>query len=238
MKMANYLLAAKVDELPIDYKWSVSIGNKFHGATDDDNPKLGKAIGQIGSKASYGLVIASVEWVIARLSRHLDVSDALLRVEASWAAMIDRRYAQLSAPDAPDVDDRFVLTGPLWSSLAMMCDCFEESIEPSDDAGLFDASIGLALLAQHVVGRSPLFKTWLPDTLRRLQQVAPNQRLPLEDQAPVLREAFDPAGHAPGTEGALRDAFLATLDPDRNPYLRPADELKAQGLANPYPGRP
>jgi hypothetical protein len=238
MKIANYLLAAKVDELPIDYKWSVSIGNKFHGATDDDNPKLGKALGLVNHKASYGLVIANVEWVIARLSRHADVSDALLRVEASWAAMIDKRYARLSAPEAPDVDEQIAVKGPLWSSVAIMCNCFEESIEPSIDLGLFDSSIALAMLGQHVVGRSPLFKAWLPDTLKRLQQIAPNVRQPLEDEPPVLREAFDPAGYAPGTEDALRDAFIATLDPDRNPYLRPAAELKADGMAAPYPGKP
>ncbi|PWY36407.1 hypothetical protein [Pseudomonas sp. RW409] len=238
MKIANYLLTAKVDELPIDYKWSVSIGNKFHGVTNDDNPKLGKALGQINEKASYGLVIACVEWVVARLSRHLDVSDALLRVEASWAAMIDPRYAQLSAPDAPDVDERFVLTGPLWSSLTMMCDSFEESIQTSDGTGLFDSSISLVLLGQHVVGRSPLFKTWLPDTLQRLQQISPNRHQPLPNQAPVLRETFDPAGYVAGSEDALRDAFLATLDPDRNPYLRPVDELNALGMTTPYPGKP
>jgi len=238
MKMANYLLAAKVDELPIDYKWSVSIGNKFHGASDDDNPKLGRALGLIDDKASYGLIIAITEWVIVRLSRHLDVSDALQRVEASWAAMIDPRYARLVAPDAPDVDEHVELKGPLWSSLAIMCDCFEEGIAPSNAAGFFDASIALAMLGQHVVGRSPLFKTWLPATLKRLQQQAPNRRQPLAQQPPVLREFFDPAGIAPGTEDALRDAFIATLDPARNPYLRPAAELIAAGLANPYPGTP
>jgi hypothetical protein len=227
MNLPDHLLQTGIDQLPLDYKWDVSIGNKFQGARSESKPKLAEAIRAISTKASYGLVIAATEWVAVRLSRHIDVSDSLQRIEASWAAMIDARYANLPEPDEPDVDARFVLTGPLWTSAAMMGDCFEYGIVPDDNTIFFDTSIGVCMLVEHVCGRSPAFKAWLPETLRRLQQQHPDVALPVSAQPPAGVDFFRPAGAG---------SFIATLSPQRNPYLRSAAELQADGKANPYPG--
>lgn len=229
MNIPDHLQQTGIDQLPIDYKWDVRVGNKFMGANAESKPKLAEAIRGISDKAAFGLSIAAAEWVVTRLSRQTEVSDNLQRIEAAWAAMLDPRYADMAEADDPDTDDELPVTGPVWTATTMMGDAFEYGIAANDNAPIFSAAIGLCMLAEHVCGRSPAFKAWLPETLARLQREHPATDDEVEDQAPVGMEFFRPAGTPP---------LLETLLPGGNPYLRSADELRAEGISDPYPAQP
>ncbi|UXH80654.1 hypothetical protein [Roseateles amylovorans] len=233
MTLIDHLNASGVARLGIDYQWTVRTADKFMAARSEDKPKLADAFRAINDRALFGLIIANTEWVVARVAQQADpmkVGDALRRIEAAWVALVDPRYAQLPEPDdAEEADGNMAADGPIWAATTMMGDAFAEGLEPGDPESIFNVALGLSMLAEHVCGRSPAFKSWLPELLKRLQQTHPAERVPMSAQKPASIADFRPAG-AP----SIFDGLL----PEQNPYLRPAAELLKAGMAAPYRHQP
>jgi hypothetical protein len=236
MTLPSYLQAAKVADKPIDYKWDVQIQNRIAASDADRKPALAKAVGKLSVKAAFAFGVACAGWVVARLSNQTDVADALLRLDAAWAATADARYAEL--PDPVDVDPDKVnpAADPVYQAMAILSDMHQQYLVGRGDHVLMDAYI-LALLAEHVAGRNATFKKWVPDVLKRLGKAHPNSSKPLAKEASVARELLDADPPSKIDLSASQARLLTSLDPARNPYLVAAADLKAAGIATPYSGK-
>lgn len=239
MSLPDYLVDAGVSQQPLDYDWDTRIQNGFLAADADRKPKLAKVLDQISYRAMFGLNVALAEWIAARLAAHIDVTDALLRTEAAWAACIDPRYARLPKPAKPAPDSDRTISAPLYLSQLFLMSTHEACLTVTLTK-LWGGTFSQLLLAEHVIGRHPAFKDWLPVVFKRAQAWLPEKNDPFEQQAPVVRELFLPGWDPAKADVAASQAtVLAGLDPDRNPYLRPASELIAEGVSShPYPGKP
>jgi hypothetical protein len=236
--LPDHLSDPQLREQPVKYKYDLDINNKFFSPFpfDDDEVIFREPLLNTTPKATYGLVIACTEWITARLSSHVDTSDALLRIEAAWAGMIDPRYATLPEPDDPDVDEKFIVTGPAWASLVIMGDCLQ-AIENDWRNVPFQTVISVGMLATLVCDQYAPFEKWVKEILIRLPQHYPKIKQPIQEELPVPREFYYP-NWKPGTaESDTFTHFLSQLDPDKNEYLRSEARLKEEGIPNPYPGR-
>lgn len=233
MSLPTYLTALNLSALPVDYHWDNEIFNTFWAANDEDSPRLAEALSLISVRAAYGLGVACSEWVAARVTGHVDTADALLRIEAAWAASVDRRYANLPEPppSPPSAPKHFV--SPLRLSMILLSTAVELYQGPGE--GVRSNTQGLAMLVEHIAGRHPAFAAWLTESFRRAHQHFPSSDVEVEQQPAVPKEFYEPDFvWRDGIAQESWDRFLKTLDPSRNPYLRSADEMRAAG----FPGLP
>jgi hypothetical protein len=228
MNTSEYLIAAKVGQAPVDYKWDARLRNRILAADADTKPTLAKAIGAISARAAFAFTVAASEWVVARLSTKTDVADAQLRVQAGWAATLDAGYARLPPPKRPDDDADFVVADPPYMAMLLLSEGHKDYLG-SKASGVYQSALQLAMLAEHVAGRNAAFKRWISSVLKTAHSHYPKSTKPIDNQPPVVREIFE-ADAAPLKEEISRANLLATLDPKRNPYLV-ATALKAAGVA-------
>jgi hypothetical protein len=230
-----YLQTSKVADKPIDYKWDVRLQNRIVASDADRKPALANAVGKIGVKAAFAFGVASAEWVVARLSQQTDVTDALQRIDAAWAATVDPQYARL--PDPQKVDPATVnpaAARPVYIAMAVLSDLHARYVAGRADKVYMDAYI-LALLAEHVAGRNPVFKQWAPDVLKRLQKQHPKSAQPGKE-ASVARETLQANAPPKVDLTASQATLLGSLNPSRNRYLAPAADLIKAGVSEePYP---
>ncbi len=234
MTRVDHLQPSGVAQMALDFQWDVRTGDRFMSVRAEDKPKLADAIGAINDRALFGLTIACTEWTVARVSERADaakVQDALWRIDAAWAGLIDARYAELPEPDDSEEEtaESLAVNGPIWAATIMMGDAFVDGLKPGHPVVIFQVALGLCQLAEYVCGRSPAFKSWLPETLRRLQQTHPADSKPVSEQKPATLADFRPAGAPSIFEG---------LEPGQNPYLRSAAELRQAGVVAPYGDSP
>ena len=228
-QLPDYLNALSLSSLPVDYAWDSVIFNTFWSSNDESSPRLAAAINPINSRAAYALGVALSEWIVARVEGHTDTKDGLLRIEAAWAAVSDWRYAKLPAPppNASTAAKEFV--SPL--RLAMKLIARDHELYAVSSLDVNSKTQGLAMLADHVVGRHTRFEPWLSESLRRCHEHYLDVGVPVEAQRPVPKEFF-----APGfvwRDGIAEESlarFLQTLDPARNPYLRSPEDMLAAGF--------
>ena len=219
MNLPPYLTALNLSALPVDYSWDNTISNRFWASNDEDNPRLATALGLISVRAAWALGVACAEWVAARVDGHVDIADALLRIEAAWAAAADRRYANLPkpAPSPPSAPGEFA--GPLRLAMRFLTNGLEHY--HGAGTGVRSGTQALAMLVEHIAGRPPVFSPWLSESLRRAHQYFPRVEVPVEQEAAVSREVYEPAFMwRDGIAQESLDRFVSTLDPSRNPYLR------------------
>lgn len=237
MKLSDYLLATQVADLPITHKWDEKTTARIVGADPDNKPKLSTALEKVNQRAICAFGVAAGEWVLARLATHADIADGLLRLEAAWAATIDSRYSTLTRPEYGPRDADMRLAAPVWLTGTILAD-LHKRYRAGQRPNVYRAAFCMTLLAEHVAGKSPAFKKWVPAKLEQLAAAYPNEDISIADEPPVARESLlsDALLGTDATEAAQR-AFVATLDPAQNPYLTPAATLEAAGLTSPYPGR-
>ena len=215
-------------------EWNVK---EYYLAVEDP---LFDRIDRLTTRAGIGLAIACGEWVCHRFSALSSDPDPLLFLEAAWAGNIHIAYCRYT--ENADNEWRGVIRGPLNMTMTIVNDglfCLEE--EPS--GGLRAA--WMHKLARHVLPQLDAFDEWFEAIVTRLEQhylkVDHPDQSGLFDDSPDLgprvpREAYDPDHPFDPTQTApALDAFLSRLTPDRNPYLRPADELS---LVDGLPGTP
>jgi hypothetical protein len=237
MDIPDYLLASKVADAPIDYKWTVDYKNRFLTADADTKPQLSNAVAAMSGRAAFAFGVASAEWVVARLSKHMDTSEVLRRIEAAWAATVDARYARFPRPGSPDKSIDYTIVGPIYFVELMLFDMHNRYLS-GDQGKVYMDAVVLAMLAEHVAGRNAGFKKWAPEVLKSGAANYPTIDKPIADQPPVVRELFEPSdGSASITVTSSQAQWLADLDPAANPYLVPANELVNQGIGKPYSGK-
>jgi hypothetical protein len=240
MKLPDYLEQRELADLPIDHEWTRVIANSFVANPGEDHPKLFAAIQLLNVKASFALCVACSEWVSARLQKHVDIIDALRRIEAGWAATLDWRYANLPKPVSPSSPDPDPVGEPFRLSLRLLSyahDHYRKTHLGTRNNGVRGMALRMALLIEHIGGRRSGFDKWLTASLRKARQQYAATDKPVEQEALVPREFFEPdfkwtvnAAH----ESQVR--LVRTLNPAKNPYLRSREEMRADGFkAEPYP---
>lgn len=231
-----YLKALQLSTLPVDYDWEWEILIPFREFTDDDNPRLADAVQQLGLKAAFALGVASFEWIVARVEGYVDTTDALLRIEAAWAAAIDPRYANLPEPPPCITAPPQEFVRPLHLATIMLSDAHAGL---NGDIGIvYCTAPGLVMLANHIVGRHQAFDPWLAESLRRCHEYFPRSEEPEENEKAVPKALFQPnfVWNDDDVQEGLR-RFVEPLDPAANPYLRASEEMLADGFeGQPYGG--
>lgn len=229
MSLPAYLTALDLSALPTDYPWDTTISNRFWAANDEDNPRLIKALLLIDVQPAFALGVACAEWVAARVAGQVDTADALLRIEAAWAATADLRYANLPSPPANPPSAPYQFAGPL--RLAMRFLSYSSELFHGTGKDVRSNTQALAMLVEHIAGRHPAFSPWLSDALRRAHDHFARSDVGVENEPPVPKELFEPDFvWRDGVGRESLDRFVRTLDPSRNPYLRPGDEMRAAGF--------
>lgn len=228
----------------LDYEWDHGIAVAL-GEPDEQPTRLAKAIWAINYKAKMALGLMSLEWVIWRLKGRTDITDALQRLEAAWASTVDPRYAR--SLDFDDIRDELVKKGDpdglLQSALIALDDLHYQFSESS--GSLEQEAIKCPNLAQYVLPASAGFEAWLQRTLAALAAAYPcspsfdssADSFDHSGEPPIPRAWFESLSVPPdaAADRAAWDAFLRGLNPDDNPYLVPADEMKAEGfVGEPY----
>jgi hypothetical protein len=234
--LQRYNLAA-----PIDYEWNRNIASSFQENPADEHPKLYDALHLISLRAAYALGVACSEWAVARLQAHADVSDAVLRIQAAWAANIDYRYADLPKPELPPrtgVPDP--IGAPLWMTKQFLTYDYQFLVKTHQgvaNKGIRGTALRFALLAQHVAGKASGFDDWLTASLRRAAAIYPAVEVPIDQERPVPRDFFDPDfTWSEEAVAASQARLLSELDPAVNPYLRSPEQMRADGFeGDPYP---
>ena len=232
MKRPAYLTALNLSALPVDYEWDDDIFAAFWECNDEDNPRLAEALELISIRAAFALGVACSEWVVARVEGHTDITDALLRIEAAWAATIDQRYAKLPPPSEPSVPSQYA--SPLHLAMKLLSYAHERFTSEAEEVSA--SAQGLVMMVDHIAGRHQVFEPWLSESLRRCNECFPASEVPVEQEQPVPKELFEPDFDC--RENLVQEAlrrFIQTLDPARNPYLCSAEEMLTAGFeGSPY----
>jgi len=217
MALPAYLTALNLSAVKVDYTWETVNYNRLWAVTDEDNPRLMEALLSIGVKAAFAEGIACAEWVVARVTGHVDTTDALLRIEAAWASTLDRGLANLPAISrAPAKAVEF--GGPLRLAMNLLSIGHESLRGPG--RGVRRSVQGLGMLVDYIAGRHPAFGPWFSGSLRKLQQHYPKVDMPAEQQPPVPIEFFNPDFvWRDGAGQASLERFVGTLNPANNPYF-------------------
>ena len=229
MTISAYVIALNLSALPIDYEWDTVWFNTFWAVSDEDNPRMANALQLVAAKAAFALGVACTEWVIARVEGHTDTTDAIRRLEAARMAAIDPRYASLPAPppNAPSAPNEYA--SPLRLTMKLIAYAHEHCT--GDGEGVRSSTQGLAMLADHLVGRHPAYAPWLSESLRRCHEHYPVVDATVEDEPQVPLELFNPdfIWTQAGAQHAI-ESFVSSVDPAGNPYLRSPEEILASGF--------
>ncbi len=232
MKFPEHFDASQIAAQP-PYEWSTVLFNTFWAVTDEDCQWLIDALMLTSNKAAFALAVACSEWVVARVRAHVDVSDALLRIEAAKAAAIDPRYAQLPPPPPSPDHLPYESASPLRLAMKILAYAHEHSA--FDGEGVHSSAQGLAMLAGYLIHDHPAYLEWLHEALRRCQRHFSAEHVTVLEEPPVPPGLFD--ADFSGDIAALRHAakdFVRALAPADNPYLRSAREMLDAG----FPGAP
>jgi hypothetical protein len=116
-------------------------------------------------------------------------------------------------------------------------DYYVKTYRKVQNKGVRATTLAMALLARHVTPKKAGFDKWLTASLSKAKAHYPATNAPVDDEAPVPPDFFDPDFEwSEEAVAASQARFLATLSPSRNPYLRNAAEMKADGFTGePYP---
>jgi hypothetical protein len=235
--LPSFLVESGISAAPLSYEWDSVVRNRYWDPIDEYSPRLVSALGRLSDRATFALGVACCRWVLARLQDHIDISDALLQVEAAGAACVDWRYANIPEPLSLDRDAPRPVASPLFLAISLLSRSHECLGPENNPVRVFTCTQGFAMLADHLAGHDRFFEGWLMESLRRGYEHFPASELPMVEQSPVPVALFDPGfvWSQDAVELALAEA-VAGLDPATNPYLRSAGEMEALGfVGQPYP---
>jgi len=222
-------------------------------------PRLEVEISALYSRAVMALAAATAEWVIWPLSHGRDPL-FIDFIEACWAAAVDRRYLRaVSRQYADRIGEHYRISpkasvsdqlwkrgelldpvrGPQFAACHLLCQVADRTAP--DDSGS-DETVYLSNLVDQVTKKSKAFRSWRRVALDRLQKCygLTEEDAELGDDGdflgpPVPREALVMEVPYSVDQGpALVRAFLKRLDPAKNRFLTPPEEMKQLG----YEGTP
>lgn len=189
--------------------------------------------------AICGLTIATVEWVVFRLSPFDPDPTPGYAIEAAWCANIDRRYCESLE------FSRREWTGPVRGPMLTCMNIMHEALFESPEAGtkpLHCPAIAAQLVGHICADSQSPFAEWRQRVTERLNQFyqAPNPILDLygetESRMVVPPQIFDPdLPFDPSQAPPLADAFLRSADFRSNPRLVAPEQLRREGFeGTPY----
>ena len=219
----EYVKSAGIVGAPIKYKW-----NNDRGMDLDDvqNDRLYDAVDASSFRAKMALAAVLTEWIAWRFDGHTDVTDALMRVEAAWAAVVDASYSKDLEIELVADDDSEPVKAPLESALNHLSDAHDQYVNGS--IYLAEPVMKLGMLARHVAPDKKRFDHWLSATLARTAKVFPRGAPYDEDsetydasaEPPVPRAFFEgDFQYTPAAAKAAITRFLQHAKPAQNPYL-------------------
>jgi hypothetical protein len=199
--------------MPVSHAWDDWDPYPLVGEPD---PAVVDALAGLSQRAKKAFAIAAAEWVVFRFGKLSDDSLPLEYLEASWAGLVDWDLAYVWEPDRDHAAGP--VAGPLDMAVRTLTNTHTalELAEGEQDAGL------LAKLALHVIPDPAAYLAWQKEALARLAALYPFD--PGDPYGPpVPRQALDPgvplADVAPDKAGPLLNAFINSLDFDRNEFL-------------------
>ena len=227
-------LDPKTLQAPVNYEWTRRFSNKLQAVPGEDYPKLWDALEELSVRAAFALGVACSEWTAARLQHLADVSDLVLRIEASWAATIDWRYASLPEPEPPPPSPSpDPVAAPVWLAslfLTDLHDYYGKTYGGAENQGVRGTALPAALLVRHITPKKAGFDKWLTESMRKAKAHYAAKKKPIEKEAPVPPDFFDPEFKwSEEAVAASQARLLASLDP-KNPYLRMPDQMRADGF--------
>ncbi|MFB7719902.1 hypothetical protein [Nocardia sp. NPDC056100] len=223
-------IPAAITQVPLTFPWTNQISMRLDDF-DGVPAHLGVALAKISYKGRLALALASLEWVVWRLSGWIDVRDAFERLEAAWALQVSvsevRDLGLESVRD--DLGVRGNPAGPLQEALMRLeiLDLMFRKGKPqlSTKSGL------CAVLALHVLPADSGFEDWLEKALVALAVTDPCApdfdrralRFDYSGEAAVPRAWFEDPTTPRDSESAAAqwDSFFATAHAGNNPYLVP-----------------
>jgi len=228
----SHLAAAGIVGKPLTYTWDESSKPDL----SDESPRLQKLIGPISRRGILVLSAGFAQWIAFLLSSHADDATLFDVIDAARAAAIDLAYVDMKKRNPDKVlataDAKGQVRAPLIAGARILGGGIRQlSLK---EAGAPRAA-DLANLAEYVVPDKKVFKSWRDWAIERMLELEPRSK-EAPDGNPVPIAALDPgAKYDPNQAKKLLGDFLKGLDPKKNPFLRPAAELKAAGLhGKPY----
>lgn len=229
---------------PLSFQWNNEIALQLDNF--DALPKhLADAIEAINYKGKMALGLACLEWIFWRLSDLTDILDALNRLEAAWASQVSIHYSRsLNYQNVRnDVMTQGNPEGPLQSALLKLQ--FMHLVYRKGKTQMISESTRCATLTAHILPKDCGFEPWLKGCLTSLGHAYPSgsnydRRAKSFDHSaepPIPRTWFESLTIPPddAADRSAWEAFLRGLSPDDNPYLVPADEMRANGfVGEPY----
>lgn len=245
MNIPAHIAAAGIVGTPIDFAWDEANTRDYYW--DRVSEPLRHKLLPMSPVGELALAAGIAEWLIWRFEGMSDLRDARDYVTATWAAVIDLRYLV----EWVEPHDR-ALIGPVlksqWITAYLLDDVFVNVQRRSP----CEYQVGyLAFFANHVLGHHKAFRTWLEQALVRVAELSPiaesarewfkttlhtpEQIATFDSGTPLPRAALDTTRPYDMADApAELDAFLRGLDPARNRFLVGPEQLRAQGMANPY----
>lgn len=244
----GHFIASKLDKRPINFDWDDNDPDQYYRR---ESRKLETKVSQVSFRGQLALAAGLTEWIFHRVAKHAFISDIHDFVAATWAAVVDYRYAiEWSRP----MDINFVgpLLGPQLTAIRVLDDVYLGGLDydPVD----YEVCC-LAFLAEHVTRRNATYKAWLKQALERMAELSPmtesaldymrtssptrEQRAAFDWGAPVARVQLDTSVPLDSVNTAESiDAYLRSLDPTTNRFLSTPEqmlELGFEGVPYTYP---
>ncbi|WP_067063151.1 hypothetical protein [Roseateles chitosanitabidus] len=230
----HYMPASIRAEQRADYDWDEWNANAYFRYT---TAARFERLNRLTNKASLGLTIATLEWVVASLSSLTDVSIECRFLTAAWAGAVHHRYLNYTEfdPDEWSSPER----GPLYLSLLILNDAVHEL---RSDPRIATRACWAYNLATHVLPEQEAFLAWWEACVQGLEQSHleaeelagaprpdifddfPLQGLPLP---PPVFDPINPTEVLPVAQIPARwDDFLRRLDPGTNEFLAAPKDLE------------
>lgn len=237
-KAPGYIETAGIIGAKITHKWNLEINADLY---EQSNSKLQNAIQKTHFKGKMAIAVALTEWTVWRLNKLIDIQDALHRIEAAWASVIDPAYTR--EVEDMEKEDEGPVDGPLNLAIGILDESYGKYSKVIATVG--ESVTACALVARHVCPNKKAFDTWLSASLKRMSELFPmdlshyNRAAKTYDNSyeqPMPREVFNPEFQYDEKQSTtLLNNFLQSLDLTRNPYLNSAEKMIAMGFkGTPY----
>lgn len=241
--MHEYLAQSGIDTPSPTPLWNESVEDELLDPRllYDKYPRLADAVHQMTAGAAMALTAAVAEWIAFRFRHEANLTEVRHAVESGFAAAIDPLYSMFNdealaeLPDSQEASQDDTVTAVLEFAGYLISTAHYHFTNP-DEGSVFDVTIACCVMAGHVLPPGSVFDGWLQGLLRRLSQRFPADGAGDEGLGEaVAPQCFDdgPAPDAAGYDRWIAE-FLTSLDPARNPYLRPAKAMLERG----YVGQP
>lgn len=213
-------------ELPASIRARVNASAPVAHAWDDWDPypvvgdadaELCDKLSDVTDRAQIAFAIGCAEWLVARLAGLIDDDRPRLFLESAWAHQMSDEFAM--PPQFRDEEWQ----GPVRAAIDLaLITINNTSYGTEDGTGAADASFA-AKLARHVLTDAAPFDEWVAGTVAALQRDCSREDDPIGEPIPPAALAAGPAGAA-APKSTWPDevkAYLAGLDPAKNPFLGP-----------------